>query len=86
RYDSFDQFLQRTAPESSSINAERREEQDLSGICSQFCMDAMMEDPEESEKAAGKEVRKSGPWVMRRTTAEEEAEAGVKVVWEEAAG
>ena len=78
--------MQRKASDPTSVNDERREEQDLSGICSQFCMDAMVEDVEEGIHASGKEVRKSGSWVIRRTTAEEEAEAGVKVVWEEAAG
>ena len=64
------------------MSAEQREEQDLSGICSQACMDAMVEGPKEAGRTSGKELSRSGRWRMRRTTIAEEAEAGVKIAWE----
>ena len=60
----------------------QRAEQDLSGICCQSCMDAMVEGPVEAERTSRVELRRSGGWRMRRTTVAEEAEAGVKIVWE----
>ncbi len=82
RYESFDEFLRRDYSSSPTINTERREEQNLSGLCSQFCMDALVEDPDDAERNSGKELRRSGSWLMRRTTIAEEAEGGVKVKWE----
>ena len=67
---------------STTMSAEKREEQDLSGICSQACMGAMIEGPEEAGRTSGKEMSRSGRWRMRRTTVAGEAEAGVKIVWE----
>ena len=81
-YASFDEFVGREPPISTAMSAEQREEQDLSGICSQACMDAMVEGPEEAERTSGKELSRDGRWRMRRTTVAEEAEAGVKIVWE----
>ena len=45
-------------------------------------MDAMTEELEEAKRTSGKELSRSGGWRMRRTTIAEEAEAGVKIVWE----
>ena len=64
------------------MSSEQREAQDLSSICSRACMDAMVEGPKETRRTNGKELRHSGRWRMRRTTIAEEAEAGVKIVWE----
>ena len=81
-YTSFDEFVRREPPISTAMSAEQKEEQDLSGICSQACMNAMMEGPVEAERTSGKELKRSGPWRMRRTTLAEEVENGVKIVWE----
>ena len=72
----------RDPPISTAMSDQQREEQDLSGICSQACMDAMMEGPEEAGRTSGKELSRSGRWRMRRTTVAEEVEAGVKILWE----
>lgn len=64
------------------MRPKQREEQDLSGICGQTCMEAMVEGPEEAGRTSGKELSRDGRWRMRRTTIAEEAEAGVKIVWE----
>jgi len=82
RYESFDEFLHRDYSSLPAIGTEQREEQSLSGICSQACMDALVEDPEDAERNSGKELRRSGSRVMTRTTVAEEAKGGVKVKWE----
>jgi len=82
RYESFEEFLRREYSSSPAIDSEQREEQSLSGICSQLCMDALVEDPEDAERNGGKELRRSDSWLMRRTTTAEEAKGGVKVEWE----
>ena len=82
-YASFEDFLRREPPISSTtMSYAQRTEQDLSGICCQTCGDAMVEGPVEADRTSGMELGRSGAWRMRRTTIAEEAEAGVKIVWE----
>ena len=81
-YASFNDFIRRDPPIWEVMPPGQLEEQELSGICSQHCMNALTEDAEDAERTSGKELLRSGQWVMRRTTTAEEAEAGVKIVWE----
>ncbi|KAI4195630.1 MAG: hypothetical protein LQ350_007101 [Teloschistes chrysophthalmus] len=83
RYDSFAEFLHRKPPVTATMAAEQKQEQDLSGICSQGCMDTMMDDPSEAAGNSGKELQRSGSWVKRRTTIAEEAAAGVTIMWKD---
>ncbi|KAI4101140.1 MAG: hypothetical protein L6R37_005108 [Teloschistes peruensis] len=60
RYNSFEDFLHRKPPLTATVAAEQKQEQDLSGICSQGCTDAMMDDPSEAAGNSGKELQRSG--------------------------
>ncbi|KAG7007419.1 hypothetical protein G7Y79_00010g029200 [Physcia stellaris] len=85
-YQSFSDFLKRNISNGPAMSAEQREEQDLSGICSQICMDALVEDPEETDKNHGMEIRRLGSWLQKRTTRAKEAQTGAKIVWERIIG
>lgn len=65
----------------ATVTAAQKQEHDLSGMCSQDCIDVMMGDPSEVGGNSGKELQRSGLWVKRKTTAAEEAAAGMKFVW-----
>ena len=79
---SFDEFLQRGPSSSTAMDTGQRQEQDLVGICSPSCLNAMVEDLDGEAGRSGKELRRSDRWLMRRTTMPEGAEAGLKIVWE----
>lgn len=51
-------------------------------MCSQLCTEVLIEDPDDAERNSGKELRLSGPWLMRRATKAEQAKGGAEVVWE----
>lgn len=80
-YKSLDDFAKRNRTETDAVGDEQKEEQDLSGICSSVCFEALTEYPEEAARKSGRVVRKEGEWVLRRTTPGQEEREGLKMVW-----
>ena len=81
-YGSYDEFVARSEPSGSEISEEEREERDLSGICSRVCIEVLSEDTEEQNAKGGRTECQVEGWIMRRTTAQEQAGSGVQFVWE----
>ena len=95
-YESFEAFLARDDDRVPKVNSATREEQDLSGICSGLCFEALIDGFEylsaeeindwahcNAPYLAGiQEAARQSGFVMRNATADEWASSGIKLIWE----
>ena len=81
-YGLYDDFLARGFPSGHDILSGQREEQDLSGICSRTCQEAMVQDDNEIAASAGRIQPETAGYVLRRTTVQEQAVSDIQFVWE----